>query len=172
MLGYIIKIVGAVFMFAGIRETETVSKGFSAYRGQVWLIMLLSAGGTVCSLLSARGIINGLPSNLLSIIFGVGCTAAILFNQRCIVRLMNTRRELVNDPSLLDNLAATWRKLAVFTTLTTLCDVLYRLLPQGKLQVAVGTVQIITKVIMLGYVCILGAVFNKIRTDFNIMHPV
>lgn len=173
ILNYVLKIAGVFFMFAGINETETVSKGFKAARSQVWLIGVLSLGGLVCSMLIRYGILGGTAANIAAIVFGVGSAAAILYNQYTIViKLMLPRHELVNDPSLLSALAKQWRIMAFFTSLCMVCDIMQRLLPQGMAQAIVGAVLVVSKIIMIIYVVLMGTAFNRVRMDFNVMHPV
>lgn len=171
-LNYILKIAGVIFMLAGIKETNSVSKGFDAVRGQVWLVAALSFGGLAGSLLARFGILGKTAANITSIAFGAGSAAAILFNQYATVKLMQSKHELVNDPSLLNTLAKKWKTMAFFTVICIVCDVLNRLLPQGTVQATAGAALVFAKIIMIVYVILMGTAFNRVRMDFNVMHPI
>jgi hypothetical protein len=172
-LNYILKLLGILFMFGGITEISLTDKGFGRLRGYLLLTAALSAGGLAGSLLARFSVIGTFAANIWAIIFGVSSTAAALYSQYLLcVKLMLPRHELVNDPSLLSALAHKWKIMAFFAALCMVCDTLNRLLPQGNGQVLAGTVLLGAKLIMLIYVCLVGAAFNRVRMDFNVMHPV
>lgn len=172
ILNYVVKLVGVMFMLSGIKEISAFYSGYGKFKSGVLAVGAAAVGGTLCSALSAGGVIGESVGNVLSILFGAGSAALILVTQYKILKITAANHEIVNDPSLLYDLRKAWNKLAFFTALTVVCDVLYRLLPFGNWQTAAGTVLVFSRIIMYVYVVIMGVAFNKVRMDFNTMHPV
>jgi hypothetical protein len=171
-INYVLQLVGCVFMIGGVREIVMTDKDFSVYSKPVWLIAVVSAVGLLGSLASKFGLVGSAVSNAIGIILGLGSAVIILICQQSIVKTMSGKHELVNDPSLLNGLKKTWNKMAFFTVLCIVCDFLNRILPAGNFQVYAGTVLFFSKIIMLIYVALMGVAFNRVRMDFNVMHPV
>lgn len=172
-LNYALKLAGVFFMYGGVKEIDSVSDGFSRLRPLIAAVCALSTLGLAGSLLTYFGLIGGMAGNIISIVLGAGTVAAVLYTQYVkIIKLMLPRHELVNDPSLLVNLAKTWKKLAIFTALGAAGDVLNRLLPVGNAQVYASVVLVIARVIMIIYIFCAASAFNKVRMDFNAVHPV
>ena len=159
-LNYALKLAGVFFMYGGVKETDSVSDGFSRLRPLIAAVCALSTLGLAGSLLTYFGLVGGMAGNIISIVLGAGTVAAVLYTQYVkIIKLMLPRHELVNDPSLLVNLAKTWKKLN-------------RLLPAGNAQVYASVVLVIARVIMIIYIFCAASAFNKVRMDFNAVHPV
>ncbi|MGN0632466.1 MAG: hypothetical protein ACI4JW_01210, partial [Oscillospiraceae bacterium] len=74
--------------------------------------------------------------------------------------------------SLLDRLGKAWNKLALFTLITAVTDIIYRFAPTGNLREYIGVVQVFARFLMIIYVVVMGSAFNKVRADFNVVHPV
>lgn len=171
-LTYIIKLIGAFFMFGGYKEIEPLFDSFIKYRTRTAAAAAASSGGLVCSLLAAFGILKGTAQNLLSIFFGSAAVVLILFEQYGLIEHMLGIKDLVNDNSLTASLQRTWRKAAFFTMLSLIADICYRLIPDGAVRTAAGTVQVISLLLMYIYIILTASAINRVRNDFNITHPV
>ncbi len=171
-LNYTLKLVGALFMLAGIREAQTVSEGFDKYSGGALLSLALSVVGLAASLLTDFSVLSGTISNICLTASGVLCTGMIIYNQSGIISHMTPKHELVNDPSLLNNLDRLWKRLTFFRIISLVCEASARFIPEGNIQTFIQTVLIIVRIIMYFYVVFVALAFNRVRMDFNATHPI
>ncbi len=171
-LNYIVRLVGALFMLAGLTEADSVSQGFKAFRSRVIAITGISAGGLGFTLMLRFQLLPEALRHPVGIFFGVTLAGVVIWVQLGLLKHMTEHHELVNDPSLLGKLQKTWTRYAFFAALSVFTEALYRLLPVTDFQAGVGAVEVISRLIMYVYVILISTAFARVRHDFNIMHPV
>lgn len=171
-LNYGVRLIGALFMLAGLAEADSVSRGFSAFRQRCFLLTGISAAGLAVTLLLRYGVIPKGAENALGILFGLCTAVCVIEGEYRILRHMTAHHELVNDPSLLGGLEKVWKRYAFFAALSVFTEALYRILPENSLQAGIGTVEVISRIIMYVYAVLLATAFAKVRHDFNVMHPI
>ena len=87
-LNYALKLAGVFFMYGGVKETDSVSEGFSRLRPLIAAVCALSALGLACSLLTYFGLVGGMAGNIISIVLGAGTVAAVLYSLLGIVIIL------------------------------------------------------------------------------------
>ncbi len=177
-LTYVIKLIGMGFMLGGYKEIEPIFESFGRFKAMTSAAALCTAGGLVCACLNSFGVTKGALANLLSIIFGSLSVVLIIINQRSLIEHMydiqrdTEQKDITNDPSLVRALKNAWQKAAFFTLLSLASDIAYRLIPDGAIRTAAGTVQVISMLLMYIYIISMGTAFGRVRNDFNITHPL
>ncbi|MCD8094754.1 MAG: hypothetical protein LUE12_01310 [Ruminococcus sp.] len=171
-INYALKLLGAVFMFVGIREAQAVADGFERFNGQVVTAGALSVAGLAAALLYQAGTLSGTSANVILTAVGFLSVAAVVYNQYSIIKHITPMHELVNDPSLLDRLSKLWKRLTVFRAVALVCETAAHCMPDCTAQAVVQFVMLAARIIMYVYVFFVAAAFNRVRMDFNVMHPV
>ncbi len=172
---YIVKLVGALFMLGGIKETAVSedSFGFDKYRSDVLISLFLASAGTLLTLLSGFGIIPEKPSFIIATAAGTVTFASVIYHQYRIITQMRPMKALVNDPSLLEKLCKAWRGYAITASVTMLCQLVMRLSTSGRaLHTTAGVLFFIAIIIQYVLLVHMGGAFNDVRMDYNVMHPI
>ena len=171
-LHYAVKLVGVLFMLAGLREADTVTEGFSRFRREVLAVGAAAAAGLAGLLLCRLTHPPAVAVSALSIVLGLLTGFGTLVSQKRILGELEAQREvMVNDPSLIHAVRRTWNKYAPVTAMTLTADVLYRLLPDSEVQAVIGAVEVVTRIVMYVLVIVLASSLARACRDFNIMHP-
>lgn len=174
-LGYVIRLVGLLFMLGGISETEAVDRsfGFARFRKTVFISIAAAAAGLL-SALSVRLLnVGETAANIMSMIFGCASFVTVMLTQYSIITHMKPMRTLVNDLSLIRRFDSKWKKFAVFASVSLLCELVTRIAPAGgAVHTYSGLLLLITRILMIIMLCASAAAINAMRDDFNIMHRI
>lgn len=172
ILNYALKIVGGFFMLGGFKEIKFITEKLERTKPFVYLSLVLAVLGAGSAVMIQTDVLKDSAANVISTMIGTLSILSVVYSQLLIIRKLTPDHTLVNDPSLLDKLAKAWNKLAVFTLITDLTDIIYRFAPTGNFREYVGVVQVFARFLMIIYVVVMGSAFNKVRADFNAVHPV
>lgn len=166
--GYALRFIGALFLIGGANETECVTKGFLRYKKPSAAVAVLCAAASAAVLLT-----DGSVKKYAAIGFSLVITAAALLLQRSILLKMKKRHKLVGNPDLIKTLKKTWDKMAFFCALTSVCELLDRVLPDGGFRLYIIEIALVcARIICYIYVILMTRAFNRVRDDFNSAHPI
>lgn len=174
-LGYIIRLIGLLFMLGGISETEAVDRsfGFAKFKGAVFISAAAAAAGLLSALAVRFLNVGSAAANVLSMIFGCASFITVMLTQYGIIAHMKPIRELINDLSLIRRFDKAWRKFAVFASVSLLCELVTRIAPAGgTVHTYSGLLLLITRILMIIMLCVSSSALNAVRNDFNIMHQI
>ena len=172
---YVIRLAGLLFMLTGIRECDAAdrSMGFSRFTGMIYVSLAACAAALACSLLGRFGVFPEAPSKHLCTAAGCISFFTVIFHQNALTKHIRPLHSLVNDPSLLDSLRKKWQAFAVFAAVSTAAEALNRTASSGgMLHTVSGVILVASRIIMFGTLISMTAAFDRVRRDFNTMHPV
>lgn len=168
---YILKLAGILFMLGGISEISDFSKAFSGLKKRAYASLAVSAASCLIILCFKLAQREGELFSAVSIIAGTASVAAAFVFLRELMRLLAENSLLVNDTSNISRLCSGWQKLAFFTIVNMVFDILNRLVPSAAVADFAGVMVTISKIILFAFVISTAWTFNKIRCDFNNKHP-
>ena len=172
---YIIRLLGLAAMFAGICECDALdrSMGFSRFSGMIYLSAALSAAALVCACLGRFGVIEKNISVPLCTVTGCLSFASVVWHQNAVTKHMLPLHLLVNDPSLLNALRKKWIFFAAAGSVSVAAEAVNRTAASGgNVHTFSGVILLISRLVMFGSLISVGTAFDRVRRDFNTMHPI
>lgn len=174
-LNYAIRLAGLLFMLGGIKETEAVDKsfGFSKFRPAVYISAAAAAMGLAAALAARFLDIAETYANILFIITGSLSFVTVMLHQHAIIKHMTPMRTFINDSSLIKRLDRAWRRFAVISAVSMICEAVGRIAaPNGTLHTYSGLLLIIARITAMILLCVTAAALNAARNDFNSLHRI
>lgn len=168
---YILKLAGILFMLGGISEISYFSKMFAGLKKRAYISLAVSASS--CLIVSCFKLmeLGGALFSAVSVIAGTASVLAAFIFLRDLMNLLVQNNFLVNDASNISRLCSSWQKLAFFTAVNILFDILNRIVPVTAIADFAGVMMTVTKIVLFVFVISTVWTFNKIRCDFNNKHP-
>lgn len=174
-LGYVVRLIGLLFMLGGISESEAVDRsfGFAKFKGAVFISIAAAAAGLLSALAVRFLEIGDTAANVMSMIFGSASFITVMLTQYGIIAHMKPMRTLINDLSLIRYFDNKWKKFAVFASVSLLCELVTRIAAAGgAVHTYSGLLLLITRILMIIMLCASASALNAVRNDFNRLHQI
>ena len=163
---YVIKLAGFVFFAVGVFESEEHTDAFSHLKKPAWTSSAMCAAAAAAQLLLKLLKPADIAANIISILLCVAVTYMSLNLFRMFYVALDKHRELVTDASNIVRLGGNFQKLALFTAVNVVCDLLNRLIPLELVSTLAGVFTAVSKILVYIFLLILAFNFYKLRTDF------
>ena len=184
-VGYVIKLVGGLFMLGGIAEMFLVDDSVKKLRPLAVLFLALSAGSAAAvKLLYADKLSDGSDVfKTVSIICGVLTTAAAGWFFRRLLCMLRDNPGIADNIPEVSRLAPKYGRMLIVLAVVLLADGVNRFAgvpaadtaaaAEKEITVAdvMGVIVFFTKIISYVYLLICTLGFNKLRITFNSAHP-
>lgn len=163
---YVIKLAGFLFFTIGVSEAEEHTGVFSHLKKPARMSSAMCAVAAAAQLLLKLLKPADMAANIISILLCVATAYMSLNLFRMFYVALDKHRELVNDASNIVRLGGSFQKLALFTIVNVVCDILNRLIPIELVSTLAGVFMAVSKILLYIFLIILAFHFYKVRTDF------
>ena len=168
-IGYIIKLVGGLFIVGGIYELSPFEKRIGKYRAFACAFVLVCAAAAAATLALAHNESSVLKFE--SIAAGLVTTAMAALFYRKLYSLLKERTDIVGDVPGVLKASAQYDRMLFVTILVLAADAVNRFTGGTSAADAAGVVMYFSKIVFYVYLVACGLSMNKLRVSFNSSHP-
>ena len=168
LAGYVIKLVGALFVLGGIAELGDFDK--RAYRLRPAGICFLGLCVGACAAMLAARSASDSVRNVCSAACGAATTAAAVWFFKMLFKLLLGNIGLFRRGGLLEQEAKRFNVMLALTAVFLTGDIINRFAGGTAAADAAGVLMFFSKIVFYIYYIMCSVGFAKLRSDFNSIH--
>ncbi|MBR1764367.1 MAG: hypothetical protein IJ746_03135 [Ruminococcus sp.] len=168
LAGYVIKLLGALFILGGVTELGDFEKKARSLRPAGICFLVLSAGACAATF-AVRGASDSAKS-LCAAACGVVTTAAAVCFFKRLFKLLMGSMSLFRRGGLLEQEAKRYNVMLVLTALFLAADIINRFTGGTMAADAAGVLMFFSKIVFYIYYIMCSVGFGRLRADFNSIH--